>query len=916
MAVTNSDGSIILKTNVDTSGMQKGTRNLRSEAMKLAAEYRKAGMTQSEAQKRAYKELGVTTKETEKAKKSTKEYGEEAEKAGGKASRSFSSLSNGLKSIGKTALKASLAIGAVAGAAIVALTKQAVSAYADYEQLVGGIDTLFKNSSAKLQKYASEAYRTAGISANEFMQTVTSFSASLISSLGGDTDKAADVANMALIDMADNANKMGVPLERIQMAYQSFARQQYVLLDNLSLGYGGTKTEMERLLKDAEAITGVKYDISNLSDVYNAIHVIQSELGITGTTALEAERTITGSLNSMKAAWKDLVTAIGRGDGIGQAIDNFMQSLSNFISNIVPVVQKALSGIGEVIAQVAPQLIQMLAETIISAIPALIEAIYNLVLGLAKGIVDGIKALFIGAELEKSITVKTDTKSIDATTESVEALGEATEETAEKASGATASFDQLNVINPKEDTSTTELGSPSIGGMPTITQPVEIQPTISKQSDFQKKITEFFSKTKNLMQPVIVFFGKLIDVTNEWAKSLNFTKINKAFGELTKSLSKAVGTIGSAFGVVYTEFLLPLGDWLITDYYPAWVDLLAAGINFLSIAVEVLIYAFKSFLETIEPLITFVSEIVLLAFQAVQEVFEGLSSAFIEKGSTINHIFTSLGEIIASLQPVFEVVLFVVGEAVSVFGDLIGSVFGGLIEILSGVIDFLIGWFTDDWERAWDGIKNIFVGIWEIIKGVFVALFDFIVGIFTPIVNWINDYVIQPVANFFSWLWDKISAGFKTTINFFIDMINGMIGALESFVNFFVEAINWIISGMNKVSFDVPDWVPGIGGSTFGFDIKKIEKVKFGRIPELAQGAVIPGGREFLAVLGDQPRGQTNIEAPLATIKQALAEVMRDYGGSGGNQPIIVEIDGKEVFRAVKNAERRYGSQIMVGGAY
>lgn len=205
MAVTNSDGSIILKTNVDTSGMQKGTKSLRSEAMKLASEYRKAGMSQSEAQKRAYKELGITTKETEKAKKATKEYGEETEKTGSKASRSFSSLSNGLKSIGK----ASLAIGAVAGAAIVALTKQAVSAYADYEQLVGGVETLFKDSAGKVLAYAENAFATTGQSANEYMKNVTSFSASLISSTAGDTEKAADIANMAMIDMSDNANKMG-----------------------------------------------------------------------------------------------------------------------------------------------------------------------------------------------------------------------------------------------------------------------------------------------------------------------------------------------------------------------------------------------------------------------------------------------------------------------------------------------------------------------------------------------------------------------------------------------------------------------------------------------------------------------------------------------------------------------------------
>lgn len=683
--------------------------------------------------------------------------------------------------------------------------------------------------------------------------------------------------------------------------------------------YGGTKTEMERLLKDAEAYLATqgktaKFSIDNLADVYTAINAIQQKLKIAGATSEEAEKTITGSLNSMKAAWKDLVTAIGRGDSIGQAIDNFMQSLSNFIANIVPAVKQALTGIGEVIAQVAPQLIQMLAETIISAIPALIEAIYNLVLGLAKGIVDGIKALFTGAELEKSVTIKTDTKSIDATTESVEALGEATEETAEKASGATASFDELNVINAKEDTSTTELGAPSIGGMPTITQPVEIQPKIAEQSDFQKKITKLFSKIKKLLQPVIDYFGRLIDITIEWVKSLDFTKIKKEFGGLTKSLSNAVGMIGATFGVIYTEFLLPLGDWLITDFTPVWIDALRAGVDMLSIAVGVLISAFKSFFDEIEPLTTFVSDILLLAFQAVQEVFESLSTTLIEKSSTINHIFKSLGEIIASLQPIFEVVFFVISEAVSVFGDLVGSVFGGVIDILSGVIDFLIGIFTADWERAWRGITDIFVGLWEVVKGVFLSLFDFIVGILTPIVNWIDKNVIQPIAEFFSWLWDEICAGFKAVVNFFIGMINGMIGCLEAFVNIFVKAINTVIDGMNSISFEIPDWVPGVGGERFGFNLSKISKVEFSRIPELAQGAVIPPNNRFLAVLGDQKSG-TNIEAPLATIKQALAEVMRDYGG-GGNQPIIVEIDGKEVFRAVKNAEMRYGSQIMVGGAY
>ena len=198
----------------------------------------------------------------------------------------------------------------MAAAGLVAITKSAIANYAEYEQLVGGVDTLFKDSSKKVQEYANNAYKTAGISANEYMETVTSFSASLLQSLGGDTDKAASVADMAITDMSDNANKMGTDIGRIQDTYQGFAKQNYTMLDNLKLGYGGTKTEMERLLKDATAISGVKYDISNLNDVYQAIHVIQGELDITGTTAKEASTTIQGSISSMKSAWTNLITSM------------------------------------------------------------------------------------------------------------------------------------------------------------------------------------------------------------------------------------------------------------------------------------------------------------------------------------------------------------------------------------------------------------------------------------------------------------------------------------------------------------------------------------------------------------------------------------------------------------------------------
>lgn len=213
----------------------------------------------------------------------------------------------------------------------------AINEGAELQQSIGGIETLFKDSYAQVEKYANEAYKTAGLSANNYMQQVTSFSASLLQSLGGDTAKAAKAANQALIDMSDNANKMGTDMESIQWAYQGFAKQNYTMLDNLKLGYGGTKEEMKRLLADAQKLTGVKYDIDNLSDVYEAIHVIQENLGITGTTAIEASTTYTGSLNSMRAALSNFLATLALGENgtmtIQQSMSALLSSAINFLLN-------------------------------------------------------------------------------------------------------------------------------------------------------------------------------------------------------------------------------------------------------------------------------------------------------------------------------------------------------------------------------------------------------------------------------------------------------------------------------------------------------------------------------------------------------------------------------------------------------
>lgn len=264
---------------------------------------------------------------------------------------------------------------ATATASILAMTKGAVTAFADYEQLVGGVETLFKDSADTLMSYADEAYKTAGLSANQYMEQATSFSASLLQSLGGDTKAVADATNMAIIDMADNANKMGTSLESIQNAYKGFAKQNYTMLDNLKLGYGGTKTEMERLLKDAQAITGVKYDISNLDDVFSAIHVIQGELGITGTTAKEAEETISGSMAMVKSSWQNLMVAIASGDkNISSMVGSFIDSIKVLGGNLLPVIQTAMSGVVQLVAELAPEIIAILPDLFSELLPAIIEA--------------------------------------------------------------------------------------------------------------------------------------------------------------------------------------------------------------------------------------------------------------------------------------------------------------------------------------------------------------------------------------------------------------------------------------------------------------------------------------------------------------------------------------------------------------
>lgn len=322
------------------------------------------------------------------------------DQASDKVSSLSSKLGNGLK----TAAKIGTAAVGAAATGIAALTAAAVNNYAEYEQLVGGVETLFKTSSDKVLEYAENAYKTAGLSANQYMETVTSFSASLLQSLGGDTEAAVEYADMAITDMSDNANKMGTSMEMIQNAYQGFAKQNYTMLDNLKLGYGGTQSEMKRLISDAAKLSDtVDAQSMSFDNIVEAIHVVQEEMGITGTTAQEAGTTIQGSVSSMKSAWENLLTGLADGNAdIEQLVDNLVTTIVGdgtetnlgVLGNVLPAVKTALNGASSLISKALPEIVGIIPTIINDNLPVVTKAAVGIIQSLVDGISKNKKMLF------------------------------------------------------------------------------------------------------------------------------------------------------------------------------------------------------------------------------------------------------------------------------------------------------------------------------------------------------------------------------------------------------------------------------------------------------------------------------------------------------------------------------------------
>ena len=636
----------------------------------------------------------------------------------------------------------------------------ALSEGAALQQSIGGVETLFKNSAGKVRAYAEEAYRTTGLSANKYMETVTGFSASLLQSLGGDTDKAAETANMAMVDMSDNANKMGTSMESIQMAYQGFAKQNYTMLDNLKLGYGGTKQEMQRLLADAEKLTGVKYDINNLSDVYSAIHAIQGKLDITGTTAKEASSTFTGSFEAMKSAAQNVLGKLSIGENVTPALESLLETTRTFLfANFFPMIGNILSGLGVVLAEGLKSLAsQLFGETFgnavfdqVGRITGIFQTLFDMVFGSMdkQGNIDILNTLGF---------------SDDAATQIVN-IGENIRTTFENIGTIIG-----NVIGFVGDFVGDLLGiEGGEQGVTLLGTAFEILTSaISGVSGIIKDITQFFSDNQiasDLLKTAIVALGFAF-------AAIKFT-----------SFMDGIGGLGGAFTTAKTA---------VTTF--ATTATTAIGsipiIGWIAIAVAALAWFFTQ-TETGRQILSSFVDWVKQAWQGISDFFVGIWSGISEGASTLwTTVVTFFSDSWASIQETASTAWTAITTAIM---TVVQPFIDGFMNIWNNISDGL--------TQVWEGIKMIFQGAWEFIKSIFLGAVLIIIDIVTGNFNQLGadlSLIWDGIKNGVSMIWD----GIKTYLSGVVDVIVGSATAVfENFSNA-LKAIWEGLSAAGKAIFD------------------------------------------------------------------------------------------------------------------
>lgn len=654
-------------------------------------------------------------------------------------------VANGITEIGKTAANMAVSIG-----------KASLDSYADYEQLVGGVETLYKNSAGIIESYAKDAYKNVGLSANEYMETSTSFAASLVSSLAGDTDAAAEMSNMAISDMADNWNKMGSSVQSVQDAYRGFSKQNYTMLDNLKIGYGGTKTEMQRLLADADALNAkqgiyTKYSIDSFSDIVQAIHVVQTEMGITGTTADEAASTIQGSTASMKSAWENLLTGIADPEQDFQAlVDNLVDSVITAGNNIIPrikeIVPTLIDGLSEIVTQLAPYVSSVIMElepTVEEGLQALFGGLSSVASELQPIVADVFS--FLGDAIVSGLTtavensdfsflldifdnVKTAVEEVIPLIEKIApalvTVGAAAKgwEIGKKLQSIVTGFDEAKVAVSlfSMGLSDSEIAQGALNGtlqasevlVGLLTGKISLM-TLAQTAAAKAQAAFNAVLAANPIALIVVAIGALIGILAVlYAKNEDFrNKVNEILSDIKDNVQNVIDFINPYVSKAMTfiknvvvkvvNSLKPVIDSIGKAFYAAW-DLAKTVWSWASAFFSGIVQAIITIFRPFAPLI---GGIFGAAFAAVKTVW-GVATSF----------FKTIFDVITGIFSVIDGVL--TGDFRKAWEGIKG-IFGSVFSFFSGVGNQVVNGIKSGISAIWGGLTRFVQGLWNGIKGIF-----------------------------------------------------------------------------------------------------------------------------------------------------------------------------------------------------
>ena len=706
------------------------------------------------------------------------------------------------------------------------------------QQSLGGVETLFKNNANMVKQYANEAYKTTGLSANAYMETVTGFSASLLQSLGGDTAKAAKVANMAMVDMADNSNKMGTSMELIQNAYQGFAKQNYTMLDNLKLGYGGTKQEMQRLLADAQKLTGVKYDINNLSDVYEAIHVIQKELDITGTTAKEAATTLQGSFASMKAAFMNLLGNLSLGNDIKPALQQLASTTMTFlVGNFLPMVGNILKGLPTLVIGAFSGLAEQLRGVFGDEVVNKIQGYLTQVSGAVESFMDVLTGSISkkeGIDLMKALGINEGTAdSIVSIADNIRTAFQNVWEAIKNVVAIVGEFvgDLLGINSAESSVSGVALTFELLSNI------------VKKVSEWIKEFTSFLRENEvalALVKTALTYIvgkfialrviGPITTLINGFKTAIvaartamaifNAVMILNPMVALIAGITAAVAALvwfftktetGKAIWQGFVNFIKQAWNGVVGFFSSIWSGITEGATNLWTGIKEV----WNSAVEELKTL-----------WQGVTEFFSSLWSGITEgAGTAWTFITTSITAIVEPFITTFVNYWNILKEGINGVWEGIKMIFQGAWEFIKAivmgavliVIDLVTGNFSklkEDLQLIWEAIKNAVQMVWEGIKTVVITIVTTLVSLLINAWEGFKNGLVA-IWNFLSTTASTVWNALKTAVVTIVTgLVNGIKALWEGFKSFFTTLINTVqniaVNTWNSIKSSVTSIIQGI----------------------------------------------------------------------------------------------------------